>query len=123
MKIRRLSDFPPLPTSELEKRANDWTEVLSRVIPYENLYECYLIAAEKHKEGPFHHGKILAAWDEKRAGLPVIQTECMFCPRFMEDPSAPESCKQDPSVPETCPFHSRQSIPLQTYGRNGMVYD
>lgn len=107
-KIRRLSDLPPMMLTELDKKTQDWTEVLVLTVPYESLYDCYLKAASQHRDGPFKVGLIIAAYEATSASLPVIQTECMFCPRLMEDPSAPQSCVGDPSLPVTCPFHGQK---------------
>ena len=90
---------------ERDKIVSDWVEALYGEVPYQGLYPSYLKAIKKHKDGPFRPGHIIAEWESMKASLPVIQTECLFCPRLMEDPSAPESCRQDPSLPETCPFH------------------
>lgn len=87
-------------------------EILWGRVPLEGLVSSYESAMSKHKDGPFRPGHIIAEWAGAKASLPVIQTACLFCPRLLEDPSAPESCKVDPSLPETCPFHpKRESLP------------
>lgn len=103
LKVRRLSGLPQMMSIERDKIVNDWVETLWQQIPYESLYASYLAAIRKHRDGPFRPGHIIAEWMSQKASLPVIQTQCLFCPRFLEDPSAPESCA-DP-----CPFHSVSS--------------
>ena len=106
LKVHRLSSFQSMLPVVRDKTVMDWMEILWGRVPLEGLRSSYEIAMSKHKDGPFRPGHIIAEWESARASLPVIQTECLFCTRLMEDPSAPESCRKDTSVPETCPFHS-----------------
>lgn len=110
LKVHRLSSFLPMPPNVRDKTVNDWIEILWSKVPLEGLYPSYRNAMAKHKDGPFRPGHIIAEWETRKASLPVIQTECLFCPRLMEDPSAPGSCVGDPTLPQTCPFHSAKEV-------------
>lgn len=85
--------------TELDKKTQDWTEVLVLTVPYESLYDCYLKAASQHRDGPFKVGLIIAAYEATSASLPVIQTECMFCSGMNQNGTI---------VIGSCPFHGQK---------------
>lgn len=93
-------------STELDKHVQDWTEILYGAVPLETLNECYVEAFRRHRDAPFKANNVIAVWDEKKAGLPVIQSECMFCPNFTL--TSDSSGIQIQGSTERCPFHGTQ---------------
>ncbi len=65
---RRQLGFNPLSEQQLDSWVTDWLKVLA-VVPTERIEECFTLAMQHHRDGPFAVCEVIMAWTEIKAEL------------------------------------------------------